>query len=101
MRRRSLLTAALVALLAFAGGPAMADRLPDPGTPGQPLLSGDLSGDNAHGVIHCQPAVELFVDPNLPPGSAPGGIIVTPNGIRLGAPSDGLCAQLYSAFTGG
>lgn len=91
----------LVALLTLAlSAPGLADRLPAAGTPGQPLISGDLSTADAHGVIHCQAAVDLLIDPNAAPGSAPGGIVVTPNGYVLGAPREGTCAELYTAFTG-
>ncbi|HXE94224.1 MAG TPA: hypothetical protein VN544_10520 [Gaiellaceae bacterium] len=102
MKGRSLLAtvATMVALLAALSGPAMADTIPAPGTPGQPLASGQLSGSDSHGVLHCQAAADLFIDPTLPPGSAPGSIVVTPNGLVFAGPRDGLCAQIYTALTG-
>ena len=96
----AVIGATLAISLAALSGPAGAERLPEPGTPGQPLASGQLSGSEAHGVIHCQAVAELFIDPSLKPGSAPGGIVITPNGPVFGGPRDGLCAQLYTTCTG-
>jgi hypothetical protein len=98
---KAAITCALVmaSMLALSAS-ALAERIPTPGTPGQPLASGNISGSNLHGVIHCQAAVDLLIDPTAPPGSAPGGIVVTPNGFVLGAPQDGECAELYTLYTG-
>lgn len=90
----------VLALLTALSGPAIGQVIPNPTGPGQPLASGQLFGDNAHGAIHCQVVADLFIDPALPPGSAPGSVVITPNGPVYGGPNDGLCAQVYTAFTG-
>jgi hypothetical protein len=102
LKRHKVVTigATLIMSLAVMNGAAIALRLAEPGVPGQPLASGLLSGSDPHGVIHCQAAAELFIDPSLRPGSAPGGIVITPNGPHYAGPGHGLCAQIYTGFTG-
>ena len=100
IRRILGVTTVVVSCAAGASSSAMAHRLPEPGVPGQPLASGQVLAENVHGAIHCQAAAKLFIDPTLTPGSAPGAIVITPNGPVLGGPRHGLCAELYTAFTG-
>lgn len=92
--------AAIVAFVFASTSTAMAERIPDSSGRGEPLASGRLSVEEVHGMIHCQTVAELFVDPTLAPGSAPGGIVVTPNGYKLGAPREGQCARIFTVFTG-
>jgi hypothetical protein len=101
VRRMLSLIAVVVSGVGSVGGPALADRLPEAGTGGgQPLASGQLFGEDAHGAIHCQAVARLFVDPDVAPGTAPGAIVITPNGPQFGGPREGLCAQFYTVFTG-
>jgi hypothetical protein len=69
---------AVTALLAVAASPASAHRSPE--GPGQPILSGELE---THGVVHCQPVMEVIVGGEIPPGTFPGSIVVTPKGVFI------------------
>jgi len=95
-----LCSAAIAAFGGTLGAPAMGQRLPEPGTSGQPLASGQISGEDVHGAVHCQAVARAFLDPGLSPGAAPGSVVITPNGPVLGAPRDGVCAQIYELFAG-
>lgn len=87
-----LATAAAAAALA---GPAMADRFPEGS--GQPILSGELHGEEEHGVVHCQPIGEFLGSSNA---ESAGVIAVNPDQTRLAAPSGGTCEFIYHAFFG-
>lgn len=65
---------------------------------GQPIASGYLEGEEAHGVIHCQPVAEIIG--GSPKGSAPGVVVINPTGSRLGAPQNGPCEEIYGIFGG-
>lgn len=99
IRKLAVVMALIVACICGSGASALAETLPGT-SPGAPLASGQLDGLNAHGAIHCQTAAEIFADPTLAPGSAPGVVVITPQGPRLGAPRGGLCAEIYTVFTG-
>jgi hypothetical protein len=93
---RTVLLLAGLMVLAVTAAPAGAQtiRLTEGG---QPVASGYLEGAEAHGVIHC-PAVASFY--GAPRGSAPGVVVVNPNGVRLGGPSGGGCEEIAEAFGG-
>ncbi len=76
--RKSLATVvAILSLAALVAAPASAERFPE--SPGQPALSGYFAGEEAHGVIHCQPLAELFGGGPYAPGTYPGVVVVNPN----------------------
>ena len=70
---------AVAAILGVAASPAMAERAP--GGPGQPVLSGQVTGSDQHGVAHCQAFTEILLGgTEFPPGTFPGVILVKPSG---------------------
>jgi hypothetical protein len=64
---------------------------------GQPVASGYLEGEEAHGVIHCPAVASLN---GAPSGSAPGVVVINPNGVRLGGPRGGVCEEIAEVFGG-
>lgn len=77
MKIKAAICIAVVALVGVIAPSASAKILPLPPAKGQPLLSGELE---KQGFIHCQPLGELLLGEELPPGTAPGGIVVLPSG---------------------
>jgi hypothetical protein len=89
---------AVGALAAFAAAPAGAETIRSE-EKGQPIASGKVEGENAHGVIHCQAVAEAFM--GSPKGSAPGVVVINPNGkVFLGGPSGGICEEITEIFAG-
>ena len=79
----------MTAILGVAAAPASAERLP--AGPGQPVFTGQVSGPDAHGVIHCQRYME-FLEGELPPGTYPGVMVLKPNGeYQYGGPPKRVC----------
>jgi len=68
------------------------------GEGGQPVASGYLEGEEAHGVLHCPAVAKLFN--GALSGSAPGVVVINPNGTRLGGPKGGVCEEIAKAFGG-
>lgn len=87
---------AVFALAALTAVPAGAETIRF-SERGQPAASGYLQGEEAHGVIHCQPVAELFIG-ETPQGGAPGVVVINPTGSRLGAPEGGTCEVIYGIF---
>ena len=98
-RNAMSLALAVFAVAAFMAAPASGETLRFSEEPGQPLASGKLEGEEAHGVIHCQPVAELFLG-ETPNGGAPGVVVINPTGTRLGAPRGGTCEVIYGVFGG-
>lgn len=99
VRNVASLALAVFAVAAFMASPASGETLRFNENPGQPVASGNLEGEEAHGVIHCQPIAELFLG-ETPHGGAPGVVVINPNGSYLGAPRGGTCETIYQVFGG-
>lgn len=96
-RKAMSLFLTLGALAAFAAAPAGAETLRFE-EKGQPVASGKIEGENAHGVIHCQAVAEAFM--GSPKGSAPGVVVINPNDTFLGGPRGGICEEIAEIFGG-
>lgn len=97
--RNVLLGLMVLAVTAVAAAPAGAQTIRFTEGGGQPFASGYVEGgEGAHGVIHC-PAVAAAFN-GAPNGSAPGVVVINPNGIRLGGPRGGICEEIAEAFGG-
>jgi hypothetical protein len=77
MKKFIMMVSLTLALMAAGVSSAGAEQLRVGEGPGQPVISGDLTGENTHGVIHCQPLVDLL----LPGVKAPGVIVVHTDGV--------------------
>jgi hypothetical protein len=98
LRKLMAVTAMVVMALVVTAAPAGADQVHFGEGPGQPVISGELHGEQQHGVIHCQPLANL-VAPEAGPHSSPGVIVVTPaEKWILGAPAGGGCEEIYGFF---
>lgn len=95
--RTVLLGLMVLAVTAVAAAPAGAETILFT-EGGQPVASGYLQGEEAHGVIHCPAVASLFM--GAPNGSAPGVVVINPNGVRLGGPKGGVCEEVAEAFGG-
>lgn len=93
------LALAVLAVTAFMASSASAQTLRFSEEPGQPVASGQLEGEEAHGVIHCQTAAELFIG-ETPKGGAPGVVVINPDGTHLGGPRGGTCELISEVFGG-
>lgn len=87
---------ATIAAFAALGGQAMADKYSE--GHGQPILSGDLHSEAAHGVVHCQPIGESLGSSKA---ESAGVIVVNPNQTHVAAPAGGTCEQIYAVLFGG
>lgn len=96
LKKAAVMCMAVFAIGAVLAAPASADTLRFSET-GQPVVSGQLEGGEAHGAIHCQ-----AVSDALGTGSkAPGAVVLTGNGkLVLGAPRGGECEVIYEIFGG-
>jgi hypothetical protein len=95
--RNALIGLAVTALVLGFAAPAGAQTIRFT-EGGQPVASGQVEGEEAHGVIHCPAAAEFFS--GAPKGSAPGVVVISPVGTRLGAPKGGTCEEISEVFGG-
>jgi hypothetical protein len=79
------------AALGVLASPAMADVIS--GGSGQPVISGELHGEEPHGVLHCQPFAKALLGSSGREGV--GVIVVNPDQTRLAAPA-GACEEVYN-----
>jgi len=90
---------AIVSIAGLTASSASGETLRFSEGPGQPVASGQLKGEGAHGAIHCQPVAEAFLG-ETPKGGAPGVVVINPTGAYLGAPRGGTCELIFGMFTG-
>jgi hypothetical protein len=87
-----------LALMVTGVSTASAEQV-GPEGPSQPLLSGDINGEEPHGVLHCQ-TISAILAPELKKGPATTGVIVGTKGgkFHLAAPAGGVCEQVFHIF---